>query len=136
MQLNPYIFFDGRCEEAFKFYEKLFGGKIEALLPYGDMAKTAPGGEALRDKIMHGAMKIGDSVLMGADNGMGNYTAPHGFRVSLTVKTPAEAERVFAGLSDGGNVAMPMQQTFFSARFGQLTDKFNIPWMVYCEQQS
>jgi PhnB protein len=134
--LNPYIFFDGTCEEAFKTYEKILGGKIETLLPYGDMAKTAPGGEALRNKIMHGAMKIGDSMLMGSDNGMGTYTAPAGFRVSFTVKTPTDAERVFAGLSEGGKVTMPMQQTFFSARFGQLTDKFGIPWMVNCAEEA
>jgi PhnB protein len=133
--LNPYIFFNGRCAEAFKFYEKLLGGKIEQLLPYGDMAKQVPAGEAVRDKIMHAALKVGDSMLMGSDNGMGTYSTPQSFRVSITMKTPAEAERVFAGLSEDGNVTMPMQQTFFSARFGQLTDKFNIPWMVNCEQE-
>lgn len=128
---NPYIFFNGRCAEAFKFYEKLFGGKIEALMPYGDMARTPD----LRDKIMHGALYVGDSVLMGSDDGMGSYKTPQGFRVSLQVKTPAEAERVFAGLSEGGSVMLPIQETFFSHRFGMLTDKFDIPWMVNCQKE-
>ncbi|MGA9797114.1 MAG: VOC family protein [Rhizomicrobium sp.] len=130
--LSPYIFFNGRCAEAFKFYETLLGGKIEALMPYGDMARTPD----LRDKIMHAAMKFGDSMLMGSDDGMGTYKTPQGFRCSLTMKTPAEAERVFAGLSQGGSVTMPMAETFFSPRFGMLTDKFAIPWMVNCEQQA
>jgi PhnB protein len=130
--LNPYIFFNGRCAEALKFYEKLLGAKIEALMPYGEMARTPD----MKDKIMHAALKFGDSVLMASDDGMGTYKTPQGFRVSVTLKTPADAERVFAGLSEGGKVMAPMAETFFSPRFGMLTDKFDIPWMVNCEQQS
>jgi PhnB protein len=132
MKLDPYIFFDGRCAEALKFYEKLMGAKVEQMMPYGDMARTPD----LRDKIMHANVKIGESTLMASDDGLGTYKTPQGYRVSLSVDTPAEAERIFAGLSEGGSVMMPLAETFFSQRFGMLTDKYGIPWMVNCEKQN
>ena len=134
MQMNPYLLFNGQCEEAFKFYEKCFGGKIVAMLPH----EGAPGAEHLpaewRKKIMHAYMVVGDQALMGSDPPPQYYQEPKGFSVSLMVKQLAEAESVFHALAEGGQVKMPIQQTFWSPRFGMLVDKFGIPWMVNCEQ--
>jgi PhnB protein len=86
-----------------------------------------------RKMIIHASMRVGDTVIMASDAPGDRYRKPQGFSVSLVVDTPADAERIFAALSAGGAVSMPLQQTFFAARFGMLTDKFGIPWMVNCE---
>ena len=136
MQLNPYLFFNGDCAAAFKVYEQLLGGKVEAMLPHaGTPAETAVPKE-WREKIIHGSMTVGDTVLMASDAPPGRYSAPQGFSVSLQVKTPAEAERIFQGLAEGGKVTMPLEKTFFAARFGMLTDRFGIPWMINCAAAS
>lgn len=135
MKLNPYLLFNGQCEEAFKFYEKVLGGKIEAMMtPAG-----APAAEQVppeqRDKILHAHLSIGDQALMGSDWMADRpFEQPQGFSVSLQLETPAEAERVFNALAENGKVTMPLEQTFFAARFGMLTDQFGIPWMVTCDQ--
>lgn len=133
MQLNPYLIFDGQCEAAFDFYAHWLGGRIEALhrfdeAPSGD--QTPPG---MADKIMHVRMAVGDWVLMGSDSPAEYYEKPQGFSVTLGIDDPAEAERVFDTLAEGGTVHMPLQQTFWALRFGMLMDRFGIPWMVNCE---
>ncbi len=90
----------------------------------------------LRDKIIHARCAIADTILMGSDAPPGRYQAPQGFNVSLEFTDIAEAERIFQALADGGTVTMPVQQTFWAARFGMLTDKFGVPWMVNCEAAS
>jgi PhnB protein len=135
MQLNPYLSFNGQCEEAFKFYEKALGGKIEAIHRYegSPMAKHMPA--EWQSKVMHVTLKLeGGMVLMGSDPPPDRYQAPQGFSVSLSMKDPAETERIFNELAQGGTVHMPIQQTFWSARFGMLADQFGIPWMLNCEQ--
>jgi len=134
MQLDTYLTFKGDCEAAFRFYEKCLGGRIEATFTYGQspMAQEVPADWS--GKLMHARMAIGDRILMGCDAPPDRYREPSGFSVSLSIKEPAEAERIFNELVQGGKVEMPIQQTFWSVRFGMLVDRFGIPWMVNCEQ--
>lgn len=134
MQLNPYLNFNGQCEAAFKFYEQCLGGKITAMLTYGSspMAEQTP--PEWREKIMHARLAVGDEVLMGSDSPPGQqYEVIKGISVALNVNDPAEAERVFNALAENGTIQMPIQSTFWAARFGMLTDQFGVPWMVNCE---
>jgi len=134
MLVNPYIFFNGTCEEAFKFYARVLHGKIEAMMPHGGTPAESHVPPEWKDKIIHARMTIGDGVLMASDAPPGRYSKPQGFSVSLQLKDPKEAERVFHALSDNGSVTMPFAKTFFSAGFGMLVDQYGIPWMVNCEQ--
>ena len=134
MQLNPYLLFDGQCEAAFKFYERCLGGKVEMMLTHGDSPAADQVSPDWHGKIMHARLVVGDRVLMGSDAPPEHYEAAKGFSVSLGIDTPAEAERIFHALAEKGTVRMPLQQTFWAARFGMLVDRFGIPWMVNCEQ--
>ncbi len=131
--MNPYLLFNGDCESAMKFYEKSLGGKIEAMMTHEGtpMEKMTP--PEWRKKIIHARLKLGDKVLMASDCPPDRYVKPQGFSVNLDIKTPAEAERVFNALAENGNVQMPLQQTFWAARFGMVTDRFGTPWMINCE---
>jgi PhnB protein len=134
MQLHTYLTFNGDCEAAFKFYERCFGGKIEAMMTHaGSPAeKHAPAGWL--NKILHARLQVGEQVLMGSDAPPDHYQTPRGFSVSIQIKDVAEAERLFKALAENGTVQMPLQQTFWAARFGMLADRFGIPWMINCEQ--
>lgn len=133
MQLNPYLSFDGQCEAAFKYYEQCLGGKIEAMLTYegSPMADEVPADWG--NKVMHAEFKLGDRVLMGADCPPGQYEAAKGTSLMIGNTDPAEAERAFNALAEKGTVKMPIQETFWAAKFGMLVDQFGIPWMVNCE---
>lgn len=133
MQLNPYLHFNGRCEEAFKLYEKVLGGKIEVMLPHEGTPAAEHVPPEWKKKIMHARLNIGDQVLMASDAPPGHYHQPQGFTVSISIKDPAEAERIFKALADKGKVTMPLDRTFWAQRFGMLVDQFGIPWMVNCE---
>src|SRR5678815_3340857 len=124
MQLNNYIVFDGRAEEAFKFYETALRGKIVTMFKHADTPAAAHVPADWQDKVMHVALQTGSSVLMGSDAPPDRYKKPQGFSVSVQIEDPAEAERIFAALSDGANVTMPIGQTFWAVRFGMLTDRF------------
>ena len=128
--LSPYLFFDSNCEAAFKFYEKTLGGKIEMMLRNEEGPPEMASPPERKHKIMHARMTIGDQVLMASDAPPDHFHKPQGFSVSLTVKDPAEAERKFKALSEGGSVNMPFGKTFFSKCFGMCSDQFGIPWMV------
>ena len=134
MQLNSYLFFNGQCEAAFKFYEKCLGGKIDAMLTHAGTPAEAQVPANWRDKIMHARLVVGDEVLMGSDAPPEHFQQPQGFSVALGVDDPAEAERIFNALADKGTVRMPIQQTFWAVRFGMLVDRFGIPWMINCEK--
>lgn len=134
MQIHPYLLFKGDCEQAFQYYEKALGGKIEAMIRHEGTPAEAHVSPEWRRKIMHARLTVGDQALMGSDAPLERFERPQGFSVSLQVKSPAEAERVFNSLAEGGTVRMPIQQTFWSARFGMLVDRFGIPWMINCEQ--
>jgi PhnB protein len=130
MMLSPYLFFDSNCEAAFKFYEKTLGGKIEMMLRNEEGPPEMASPPERKHKIMHARMTIGDQVLMASDAPPDHFHKPQGFSVSLTVKDPAEAERKFKALAEGGSVNMPFGKTFFSKGFGMCSDQFGIPWMV------
>jgi PhnB protein len=134
MQTNPYLLFNGQCKEAFQLYERVLGGKVVTMLTHAEspMAeKTDPG---WRDKILHATMMVGATVLMASDAPPGYYERPAGFSVSLSLKEPAEAQRIFKALSEGGTVKMPLQKTFWAEAFAMLVDRFGTPWMINCEQ--
>ena len=135
MQLNSYLFFNGQCEAAFKFYEKCLGGKIDAMLPHAGTPAEGQVPANWRDKIMHARLVVADAVLMGSDAPPEHFQQPQGFSVALGVNEPAEAERIFNALAEKGTVRMPIQQTFWALRFGMLVDRFGIPWMINCENE-
>jgi PhnB protein len=129
MKIEAYLAFNGQCEEAFKFYAQVLGGKLDLMKYEGSpMADQVP--PEGRNKVLHAHLAAGDAVLMGADNPTSHHQAPVGFCVSISVDDPQQAERLFAALSANGKIQMPMQQTFWSPRFGMFIDKFGIPWMV------
>lgn len=138
MQIVAYLTFNGQCEEAFKFYADCLGGKIEAMLPHAGTPAEGHVPAEWADKIMHARLSVDGALLMGSDappTGMGGYQHPQGFSVALQIKDPAQADRVFQALAEKGAVLMPIQQTFWAIRFGMLTDRFGIPWMVNCQAE-
>lgn len=135
MSVSPYVMYNGQCEEAFRYYEKHLGGKIKAMMPYAGSpaAKDVPADAG--NKILHATITVNGTSIMASDAPAGRYEKPQGLFLSLDIKTGAEAERVFKALSDGGSVIMPLEKTFWAARFGMLADRFGIPWMVNCENE-
>ena len=136
MQLNPYLFFNGQCEAAFKFYAELLGGKIIAMMTHANTPAENQVPPEWREKIIHARMVIGGQLLMGSDAPPGHFQQPQGFSVSLLVDEPEDAERIFHTLAENGTVKMPLQKTFWAIRFGMLVDRFGIPWMVNCEEKT
>ena len=134
MQLNPYLSFNGQCEAAFKFYERLLGGKIECIMPYESRPTDYPVPAEWRKKILHATLKVGDQLLQGADAPPDRYQKPQGFSVTLGLKDQKEAERIFKALAENGTVEMALQETFWAIRFGVVVDRFGIPWTVNCER--
>jgi PhnB protein len=130
MVVQPYIFFDGRCEEAIEFYRKALGAEVKMLARFKD---APPGGDmgAPPDKIMHATLRIGDSEVMFSDGHCTGKPVFSGFSLSATVRDDAEAKRVFDALADGGHVQMPLGKTFFSTSFGMVSDRFGMGWMIY-----
>jgi PhnB protein len=129
--VQPYLFFDGRCEEAMEFYRKALGAKVEAVMRFKDSPDQSMCAPGAGDKVMHASFRIGDSMVMASDGECAGRTSFHGFALSLTVPSEAEAERLFAALGEGGQVQMPLSATFFSPRFGMVADRFGVSWMVY-----
>lgn len=130
--VDSYLFFNGRCEEAIHFYKSAAGAKIGMVLKFGESPDPVPEGMVPPDwdnKIMHCDFTIGQSRIMASD-GCASTPDFNGFRLALTVPTEADADRVFAALADGGRIDMPLGKTFWSPRYGMLTDKFGIGWMV------
>jgi PhnB protein len=134
MRLNPYLLFNGQCEAAFKFYAQVLGGKIETMMTHGDSPMADKVSPEWRNKIIHARLSVGNNVLMGSDVPPEHYQQPAGFSVSLSIDKPAEAERIFHALEEDGKVQMPLQQTFWAARFGMVVDRYGIPWMINCEK--
>ena len=134
MQVQPYLFFDGRCEEALQFYRQALGAEVVSLMRYRDSPETPqpdmvpPGGE---DKVMHASFRIGESTLMASDGRCGGQPKFEGMSLTLTTKSVSEAERMFDALLDGGQVQMFLTESFFSPRFGMCKDRFGVSWMVY-----
>jgi PhnB protein len=132
MKLNPYLNFNGQCEAAFKFYERCLGGKIDAMMTYGESPMAEQSSPESRHQIMHVQLTVNDMVLMGSDAPSGHFEKPQGFFVSLQFDDVVEAERMFHALKENGTVQMPLQETFWAARFGMLVDQFGIPWIINC----
>ena len=137
MSVNPYLFFDGRAEEALAFYKKVLGAKEGMLMRYKDAPKEAQANmkpDSL-NKVMHMSFTIGNDVLMGSDGHCNGQPKFEGFSLSYGAKDDADAERVFKALSEGGQVRTPLEKTFFASKFGMLADKFGIGWMILSRPQ-
>jgi PhnB protein len=132
MKIETYIFFTDQAAEAMKFYAKVLGGKIEHMMTYADAPPGPHNTPDMANKVIHSRLVAGDCVLMASDGPEADVRK--GFAVTLQTETVAEADKLFAALSEGGTVTMPIGETFFSKRFGMLTDKFGTPWMVNCIQ--
>jgi PhnB protein len=136
MPVQPYLFFDGRAEEAIEFYRKALGAKVEMLMRFKDSPEPPPPGmvpPGSENKVMHASFQIGDTVVMASDGGCSGKTNFQGFALSVTAADQGEAQRMFSALSDGGRVEMPLGKTFFSPCFGMVADRFGVMWMVIVE---
>lgn len=133
MRVEPYLFLEGRCDEAIAFYRQALGAEVTMLMRYKEAPDPPPPGmlpPGSEDKIMHASLKIGESTVMASDGMCSGKPSMHGFSLSVTVHTESDAERVFAALSAGGKVTMPLGKTFWSPKFGMCADKFGVEWMV------
>ena len=134
MQVQSYLFFNGRCEEAIEFYKNTLGAKVETLMRFKEAPgdhKCSPGTE---EKVMHSCLRIGETAVMASDGMAQGKPEFKGFSLTINAKDQAEADRLFGALSDGGQVHQPLVETFFSPRFGMLADKFGVGWMVMVEK--
>lgn len=134
MHVNPYLTFDGNCEEAIKAYAKILDGKIVAMMPHEGTPAEKHAPPEWRKKILHARLVFGDDVLMASDAPPGRFQKMQGVHVSLVTEDPAEAERIFTSLAEGASITMPLQETFWAVKFGMLTDRFGTPWMINCEK--
>ena len=135
MSVTPYLFLDGRCEDAIEFYKKALGAEVSMMMRFKespDKAMCTPGSD---NKIMHACIKIAGAPVMLSDGRNEGKTKFEGFSLSLDPKTEAEAKKMFTALSEGGQVQMPLAETFFAKTFGMVADKFGVGWMIICEKQ-
>lgn len=130
MHVQPYLFFDGRCEEALDFYKRTLGAEVTMLMRFKESPEPTQMPPGAEDKVMHSSFKIGDTVVMASDGHCSGKPTFQGISLSFTVDSEAEAERVFGALGEGGKVQMPLSKTFFSPRFGMVADRFGVSWMV------
>ncbi|HEV8315095.1 MAG TPA: VOC family protein [Burkholderiaceae bacterium] len=133
MNVEPYLFFEGRCEEAIEFYRHALGAEVTALMRYKDSPEPPPPGKVppgSDNKVMHANFRIGNTTVMASDGLCSGKPSFQGFSLSINAASDAEAERLFAALADGGQIQMPLAKTFFSSRFGMVADRFGVPWMV------
>jgi PhnB protein len=131
MQVQPYLFFDGRCEEAVEFYRAALGAEVTEIHRFKDSPEPHMVPPGAGDKVMHLHFRIGETTVLASDGRCEGRSNFQGFALSLTVPNDAEAERIFAALANGGQVQMPLTRTFFSSRFGMVADRFGVSWMVY-----
>jgi PhnB protein len=131
--IEPYLFFNGRCEEAIEFYRKTLGAEVETMMRYKESPEPPPPGmlpPGFENKIMHSRFRIGETTVMASDGSSANKASFEGFSLGLHVSNDAEADRAFNALADGGKIKMPLTKTFWSPRFGMLEDRFGIGWMI------
>jgi PhnB protein len=134
MQVQPYLFFDGRCDEALELYKKTLGAKVDMLMRFKECPEPNQCTPASLEKVMHAAVRIGDTTIMASDGRCEGKPAFQGFALSVSANNEADAERMFNALADGGQVQMPMEKTFFARRFGMVADRFGVAWMVLVPQ--
>ncbi len=130
MQVQPYLFFDGRAEEALEFYRSKLGAKVDMMMRFKDSPETMPGKAPPGDKVMHASFRLGDTTVMASDGNCTGRPSFQGFSLSLSAADEAAAKRLFASLAEGGQVQMPLTKTFFSPAFGMVADRFGVSWMV------
>jgi len=133
MQIQPYLFFDGRCEEAIEFYRSALGAELLMLMRFKDSPEPPPPGQLApgsENKVMHASFRVGETTLMASDGTCQGPSSFQGFSLTLSVADATEAERLFSALSAGGRVQMPLGKTFFSPCFGMAVDRFGVSWMV------
>jgi PhnB protein len=135
MQIQPYVFFEGRCQEALDFYRRALGAEVTALMRYKESPDQTMVQAGTEDKVMHASFRVGDTTVFASDGRCSGQPNFQGFALSLTAPNAAEAERLFTALIDGGQTIMPLTATFFSPRFGMTTDRFGVSWMVYVVPQ-
>lgn len=138
MKVQPYLFFNGRCEEAIAFYKQALGAEVLMLMRFDEAPQPAPPGmvpDGFDRKVMHSCFRIGETEVMASDGCTAGTAAFQGITLSVSAATPADAERLFKALSDGGQVTMPLAKTFFSPAFGTLSDRFGVSWMVVVPQE-
>lgn len=136
MHVHPYLFLNGNCEEAAAFYARAVGAEILFMARFSEGPEPVdpamvPGGDM--NKVMHMTLKIGDTMVMASDGGCGAPATFEGFALSLNLTETGEADRAFAALGEGGKIDMPLEKTFFSLKFGMLTDRFGVHWMIHVE---
>jgi len=130
MELLTYLSFDGNCAEAFRFYEKVLRGKIETLMTFADSPMASQVGPDWQNRVLHAHLVVDGGAIMGGDAPPGTHGKPTGFCVNVQVDSVEEAERIFNALAEGGQITMPIQESFWAERFGMLVDRFGVPWMV------
>jgi PhnB protein len=130
MKIIPYLNFHGQCEDAFRFYEKALGGSISGFFRFGTSPMASHVGPDWADKIMHVSMTVGDQTLLGTDVPAQYYKPPQGFAVCLEFTEVDKAESTYAALSEGGQITMPIQETFWAKRYAHFTDRFGASWMI------
>jgi PhnB protein len=129
--IQPYLFFGGRCEEAIEFYGRAVGAEVVMMARFNEAPEPQPGlPDCFENKVMHATLRIGETMLMASDGRCEGPQNFEGFSLSITVPDEAEADRLFAALSEGGLVTMPLEKTFWAPKFGMLQDKFGVGWMV------
>jgi PhnB protein len=134
MKINPYLTFNGQAKEAFQFYAKVFHGEILMSMSYGETPMKNDMPPAIHDRVAHIRMTIGDQVLMASDSFNNDPINNNGMTISVVITAPAEADRIYKALAEGGKVTMEIQETFWAHRFGTLVDKYGTPWMINCEK--
>ena len=130
MNVEPYLFFDGRCEQALEFYKKALGAKVEAVIRYKENPEPKHNPPNSDDKVMHALFRVGDATIMASDGNCQGKPSFQGFALTLNAADAAEAKRRFDALAEGGQVQMPLNETFFAKSFGMLADRFGVSWMV------
>jgi PhnB protein len=137
-QVQPYLFFDGKCEEALEFYKSALGAKVDMMMRFKESPDPVPAGQCApnsEDKIMHAAFRVGETLIMASDGMAAGKPEFKGFSLSVNAADEKQADKLFNALGKGGKVTMPMGKTFFSPRFGMVTDKFGVGWMVIVPQK-
>ena len=134
MQVQPYLFFDGRCEDALDFYRDKLGAEVTALMRFKEAPDPNMSAPGTHEKVMHAAFRIGDATVMASDGRCQGKPSFQGFSLTITAQNDAEAARLFNALADGGQVQMPLEKTFFSSSFGMVADRFGVGWMVIVAQ--
>jgi PhnB protein len=130
MQVQPYLQFDGSCEEAIEFYKSALGAKVDMMMRFKDNPNPGMNPEGCEEKVMHASFRVGDSTIMASDGYCKGKPDFEGFSLTITAQNKSEADRLFNALGKGGQVQMPLAETFFSPRFGMVTDRFGVSWMI------